>query len=58
MVVQAVLDRLRPKQIAHEIQQPELSAMVKVRAQIDDTLNNSRLKDTEKLNILERRREM
>ena len=54
LVEQAVLDRLRQKQIAQEIQQPELSAMVKIWAQIEDTLNYSKLTDTEKLDILER----
>ena len=57
LVEQAVLDRLRQKQIAQEIQQPELSAMVKIRAQIEDTLNNSKLTDAEKLDILERAQE-
>ena len=56
-VEQAVLDRLRQKQIAQEIQQPELSAMVKIRTQIEDTLSNSKLNDTEKLDILERAQE-
>ena len=57
MVEQAVLDRLRQKQIAQESQQPELSAMVKIRTQIEDTLSNSKLTDTEKLDILERDQE-
>ena len=57
LVEQAVLDRLRQKQIAQEIQQPELSAMVKIRAQIEDTLSSSKLTDTEKLDILERAQE-
>ena len=57
LVEQAVLARLRQKQIAQEIQQPELSAMVKIRAQIDDTLSNSILTDNEKLDILERAQE-
>ena len=57
LVEQAVLDRLRQKQIAQEIQQPELSEMVKIRAQIEDTLNNSKVTDTEKLDILERAQE-
>ena len=54
LVEQAVLDRLRQKQIAQEIQQPELSAMVKIRTQIEDTLSSSKLTDTEKLDILVR----
>ena len=57
LVEQAVLDRLRQKQIAQEIQQPELSAMVKIRSQIEDTLSSSKLTDTEKLDILERAQE-
>ena len=57
LVEQAVLDRLRQKQIAKEIHQPELSAMVKIRTQIEDTLSNSKLRDTEKLDILERAQE-
>ena len=58
LVEQAVLDRVRQKQIANEIQQPELSAKVKIRSQIEDTFNNSKLTDTEKLDILERAREI
>ena len=54
LVEQAVLDRLGQKQIAQEIEQPELSPMVKILAQIEDTNNNSKLTDTEKLDILER----
>ena len=54
LLEQAVLDRLRQKQIDQEIQQPELSAIVKIRAQIEDTLNNTKLTDIEKLDILER----
>ena len=57
LVEQAVLDRLRQKQIAQEIQQPELSAMVKIRTQIEDALSSSKLTDTEKLDILERAQE-
>ena len=58
LVEQEVLARLRQKQIAQEIQQPELSAMVKIRAQIEDALSSSsKLTDTEKLDILERAQE-
>ena len=57
MVEEAVLDRLRQKQIGQEIQQPELSARVKIRTQIEDTLSNSKLTDTENLDILERAQE-
>ena len=57
LVEQAVLDRLRQKQIAQEIHQPELSASVKMRNQIEHTLSNSNLTDTEKLDILERAQE-
>ena len=57
LVEQAVLDRLRQKQIAQEIQKPELSAMVKIRTQIEDRLRSSKLTDTEKLDILERAQE-
>ena len=53
MVEQAVLDHLRQNQIAHEIQQPELSAIVKIRTQIEDSLSNSKLTNTEKLDTLE-----
>ena len=53
LVEHPVLDRLRKKQIALEIQEPELSAMVKIRTGIDDG-NNNKLTDTEKLDILER----
>ena len=52
LIEKAVLDRLRQKQIAQEIQQPELSAMVKIRAQIKDALSSSKLSDPEKLDIL------
>ena len=51
------MDRLRQKQIAQEIKQPELSAMVKIRTQIEYTINNRKLTDTEKLNILQRAQE-
>ena len=54
LLEQAVVVRLRQKEMAQEIQQPELSAMVKIRTQIDDTLSNSKLTYTEKLDILER----
>ena len=54
MVDQAVLNSRRQIKIAEEIRQQELSAMVKIRSQIEDTLNNSKLSDTEKLDILER----
>ena len=57
LVEQAVLERPRQKQIPQEIQQPELSAMVKIRTQIEETLSNSKLTDTEKLDILERAQE-
>ena len=57
LVEQTVLDRLPQKQIAQEIEQPELSAMVKIRAPIGDPLKNSKLTDTEKLDILERPQE-
>ena len=57
LVEQAELDSLRQKQIAQEIQQPELSATVKIRSQIEDTLSNSKLSDTEKLDILQRAQE-
>ena len=56
-VEQAVLDPLRQKQITHEIQERELSAMVKMRTEIEDTLINSKLTETEKLDILERAQE-
>ena len=52
LVEQAMLDRLPQKQIAQEIQQPKVSARVKIRTQIEDTLNNSKLTETEKLDIL------
>ena len=54
---QWVFDGLCQKKIAQQIQQRELSAMVKLRAQIENTLNNTKLNDTEKLNILERAQE-
>ena len=38
LVEQAVLARLRERQIAQEIQQPDYRAMVKIRVQIDETL--------------------
>ena len=57
LVEQAELDLLPQKQIAQEIQQPELSAIVKIGTQIEDTLTNSKLTDTEKLHILERAEE-
>ena len=57
LVEKAVLDRLRQKQIVQEIQKPELSAMVKIQAKLEDTLRSSKLTDTEKLDILERAQE-
>ena len=51
LVEQAMLDRLRQKQITQEIQQPELSAMVKIRTQIEDARNNNKLSDTDKMDI-------
>ena len=54
LLEETVLDLLRQKQIAQEIQQPELSAMVKIITQIEDTLSNSKVTDTEKRHILER----
>ena len=57
LVEQAVLDSLRQKQIGQEIQQPELIAIVKIRAQIEDTLSSSNLTETEKLDNLERTQE-
>ena len=54
LVEQPVLDRLRQKQIGQEIQQPELSATVKIRTQIEEKLSYSKLTDTEKLDIFER----
>ena len=53
LVEEAVLDCLRQKQIAQEIQQPEISAMGKIMTQKEDTLSNSQLPDTEKFYILE-----
>ena len=54
LVEQAVLDRLRQKQIIQAIQQPELASMANIKAQIEETLNNSKLSDSEKLEILHR----
>ena len=53
LVEQAVLDHLRKNQSSQEIKKPELSAKVKIRMQIQDPLENSKLTDTEKLDILE-----
>ena len=53
IVVQAVLDRILENQIAQDIQTPELSAMVKIKKQIEDTLIRSKLTEIEKLNIIE-----
>ena len=52
LLEQEQLDTLSQKQIADEIHQPELRGMVKIRAQMEDTLNNSQLTATEKLDIL------
>ena len=52
LVEQGVLDTLRQNQITQEIQQREISAMVKIRTQNEETLNNSKLTDTKKLDIL------
>ena len=57
LLEQAVFDPLRPKQIPQDIQQPELSAMVKIRSQIEATLSSSKLTETEKLDILKRTQE-
>ena len=57
LVLKALLDRLSLIQIAQEIHQPKLSAMVKIRTQIEDTLSKRKLNDTEKLDILERAQE-
>ena len=54
LVEQAVLDRLRQKQIMQAIQQPELTSMANLKAQIEETLNSSKLSDAEKLEILHR----
>ena len=51
LLEQAVLDRLRQKQIMQAIQQPELASMANLKAQIEETLNNSKLSDAEKLEI-------
>ena len=45
------------KKIVQEIPQPELCANVKIRIQIEDTVNNRKLTDTEKRDILERAQE-
>ena len=52
LVEQAVLDRLRQKQIMQAIQQPELASMANIKAQIEETLNNSKISDAENLEIL------
>ena len=57
LVEQAVVERLRQKQIAKEIHLRELSAMVKIGTQNEDRLNNSKGRDTEKLDILQRTQE-
>ena len=41
LVEQAVLGRLSQKQIMQAIQQPELASMANLKAQIEETLNNS-----------------
>ena len=53
LMEQAVLDSLPQKQIGQQIHQAELGARVKIRTQIEETLSNSKLSDTEKLDILE-----
>ena len=57
LVRKAVLDPILERQIAREIQQTELSTMVQIRTQIEDTLTNSKLTDIEQLYILERAQE-
>ena len=54
LVQKAVLDWLRQKQIMQAIQQPELASMPNLKGQIEETLNNSKLSDAEKLEILHR----
>ena len=54
LVKQAVFDRLRQKHIVQAIQQPELASMPNIKAQIEETLNKSKLTDSQKLEILHR----
>ena len=57
LVKQPVLNRLRPKQNAQEMQQAELSARVKIRTQIKETLSKSKLTDPAKMDIFEQAQE-
>ena len=54
LVELAVLDRLRGNQIRQTIQHPELASTANIKAQIEETLNNSKLSNSEKLEILHR----
>ena len=54
LVEKALLDRIREKQTVQAIAQPELSGMVQIQHQIEETLKSSKLSDDEKVNILQR----
>jgi len=52
LVDKALLDRLRQKQIAQSIVQPELNNMLQIQREIEEILKKSNLSDEEKGNIL------
>ena len=54
LVEKVVLDRLRQKQLAQSIQQPELANLVNVQEQIEDLLGNTHMSDEEKVTMLQR----
>ena len=54
LVENALLDRLREKQVAHAMTQPELTSMLQIQNQIEETLKTSNLSEEDKVNILQR----
>ena len=57
LVEQALLERMRQKQISEAIQYPQLSSMVNLTAHIEDLLKASDLTDVQKLHMLQQAQE-
>ena len=53
LVEQALLERMRQKQISDAIQYPQLCSMVNLTAHIEDLLKVSDLSDVQKLHLLQ-----
>ena len=56
-VEQALLDRMRHKQISEAIQYPQLSSMVNQTAHVEDLLKASDLTDVQELHMLQQAQE-